>query len=75
LLVPSTVTNPASNAAFPKSLLDRFKEEDVLPQLVLCLQFPAPVSRLGVISHRNFALQKWSHIAMLLTPKLSTKPF
>jgi hypothetical protein len=38
---------PIEHAALPMSLLDRFKGQDGQSQLVLCLQFLAPLSKLG----------------------------
>lgn len=42
---------PIEHAALPKSLLDRFRGKDAQSQLVRCLQFLAPLSRLGLITY------------------------
>ena len=42
---------PIEHAALPLSLLDRLNGQDGQSQLALCLQFLAPLSRPGVITH------------------------
>ncbi len=44
---------PVENTALPNSLLERFSGMDSQSKLVRCLQFLAPLSKLGFFTHDN----------------------